>query len=83
MASGFYTKRAPLLRERERESCYIMMCEKKTTEDSLVSTLSGALVPLAFFIEGLTLVCIIGTAILWGIFGFLYVAEKKLNKPKP
>lgn len=37
--------------------------------------------PLAFFfLEGLTLVCLIGTALLWGVFGFLYVAEKKLKK---
>ena len=33
-----------------------------------------------FFMEGLTLVCLIGTVLLWAVFGFLYVAEKKLKK---
>ena len=47
-----------------------------------MAILLSALVPLAFFIEGLTLVCIIGTAILWGIFGFLFVVERKLKKQK-
>ena len=42
----------------------------------------GAVASLAFFIEGLTLVCMIGTVILWGVFGFLFVAEKQINARK-
>jgi hypothetical protein len=37
--------------------------------------------PLAFFfLEGLTIVCIAGTAMLWVIFGFLFFAERTLKK---
>lgn len=35
------------------------------------------------FIEGLTVVCLIGTVLLWGVFGFLYVAERHLKKQPP
>lgn len=48
----------------------------------MASVFQGAAGSLAFFIEGLTLVCIIGTSILWGIFGFLYVVERQLNAKK-
>ena len=37
---------------------------------------------LGFFIEGLTLVCIVGTAALWGIFGFLFVVERQMEAQK-
>ena len=32
-----------------------------------------------FLMEGLTLVCLIGTAVLAGVFGFLFVVERKMN----
>jgi len=36
---------------------------------------------LAFLsLDGLTLVCILGTALLFGVFGFLFFAEKTLKK---
>ena len=49
---------------------------------SLSLLLQGAASSLALFIEGLTLVCIIGTAILWVIFGFLFVAERQMAAHK-
>jgi len=33
----------------------------------------------AFFIEGLTLVTIIGTLLLIGVFAFLFFAERKMK----
>jgi hypothetical protein len=37
----------------------------------------------AFFLEGLTVVSLIGTGILVGVFAFLFVVERKNNsKPK-
>lgn len=33
----------------------------------------------AFFMEGLTLVTLIGTVVLLGVFGFLFVVERKMN----
>ncbi len=59
------------------------VCYTKGLNRLEVSLLSFCLtaLPLAFFfLEGLTLVCLIGTALLWAVFGFLYVAEKKLKK---
>lgn len=38
--------------------------------------------PAFFFIEGLTLVCLIGTLLLWGVFGFLFVIERKMKMKK-
>ncbi len=46
----------------------------------MLSNFSGSVVSLALFIEGLTLVCMIGTALLWGVFGFLYIAERNLKQ---
>jgi hypothetical protein len=37
---------------------------------------------LAFFLEGLTLVTLIGTAILIGTFAFLYFAEQATKTKK-
>lgn len=34
---------------------------------------------LAFFIEGLTLVTLIGTVLLIGVFTFLFVVERKMK----
>lgn len=33
----------------------------------------------AFFLEGLTTVCLIGTVMLLGVFGFLYVVEQQMK----
>jgi len=41
--------------------------------------LSGT-TPAVFLMDGLTVVCISGTALLLATFGFLYFAEKKVNK---
>jgi hypothetical protein len=30
--------------------------------------------------EGLTLVTLIGTVVLFGVFGFLFVVERKMNQ---
>ncbi len=40
------------------------------------------LLPAAFFIDGLTLLCLAGTIILLAVFGFLYFAEKSVHKPE-
>ena len=37
----------------------------------------------AFFMEGLTLVTVIGTLVLLGVFGFLFVVERKMNSKNP
>jgi hypothetical protein len=37
---------------------------------------------LAFFMEGLTLVTLIGTLVLLGVFSFLFVVERKMNQKK-
>jgi len=34
----------------------------------------------AFFIEGLTVVTLIGTIVLLGTFAFLYIAEKNIKQ---
>ena len=39
----------------------------------------GSVGALAFFIEGLTLVTLIGTILLVGVFAFLYFAEKNMK----
>ena len=44
--------------------------------------LEAALALLAFFMEGLTLVTLIGTLVLLGVFGFLFVVERKMNQKK-
>ena len=36
--------------------------------------------PYAFFLEGLTLVTLIGTIVLLGTFAFLYIAEQGMKK---
>jgi hypothetical protein len=37
------------------------------------------LAPFAFFLEGLTLVTLIGTIVLLAVFGFLFVVERKMK----
>ena len=32
------------------------------------------------FLDGMTLVCLAGTVLLFGVFGFLFVVERKMNK---
>ncbi len=32
------------------------------------------------FLDGLTLVCLVGTILLFGVFGFLFIVERKMNK---
>ena len=32
-----------------------------------------------FLMEGLTLVCLIGTTVLVGVFAFLFVVERQMN----
>ena len=32
------------------------------------------------FLDGLTLVCLVGTVLLFVVFGFLFFVEKKMNK---
>ena len=32
-----------------------------------------------FLMEGLTIVCMIGTAVLVGVFAFLFVVERKMD----
>jgi len=42
---------------------------------------NSLIAPLAsFFLEGLTIVCMIGTILLWVVFGFLFFAERRLKK---
>lgn len=36
--------------------------------------------PASFFLEGLTIVCIVGTILLWVVFGFLFFAERGVKK---
>ena len=36
----------------------------------------------AFFIEGLTLVTLIGTLLLVGVFAFLFIVERKMKSPR-
>jgi len=43
--------------------------------------LSGA-TPAMFVMDGLTIVCVCGTALLLATFAFLYFAEKSVNKKK-
>jgi hypothetical protein len=45
----------------------------------LFSALSSAAQPAAFFLEGLTIVSAVGTAILVGVFTFLYFAERSVK----
>jgi len=40
----------------------------------------GSPLPFAFFIEGLTVVTLVGTGILIATFAFLYFAERSLKK---
>ncbi len=42
--------------------------------------LSGAPIA-AFLMDGLTIVCVASTAMLYTVFGFLYFAEKSLKDP--
>lgn len=35
--------------------------------------------PFAFFLEGLTMVTLIGTVLLIGVFAFLFVVERKMK----
>jgi len=44
-------------------------------------TANSLIAPLAFFfLEGLTIVCMVGTILLWAVFGFLFFAERGLKK---
>jgi hypothetical protein len=36
--------------------------------------------PASFFLEGLTIVCMVGTILLWVVFGFLFFAERGMKK---
>jgi len=44
-------------------------------------SLGSVVSPAAFlFLDGLTLVCLIGTVLLLGVFGFLFYAEQQIKK---
>jgi hypothetical protein len=48
---------------------------------STLFTANSLVAPLAsFFLEGLTIVCMVGTILLWVVFGFLYFAERGMKK---
>jgi len=48
---------------------------------NLLFTANSLIAPLAFFfLEGLTIVCMVGTILLWAVFGFLFFAERGLKK---
>jgi hypothetical protein len=48
---------------------------------NLLVTATSLMAPLAsFFLEGLTIVCMVGTILLWVVFGFLFFAERSLKK---
>ncbi len=40
----------------------------------------SALALSILFLDGLTLVCLVGTVLLFVVFGFLFVVERKMNK---
>jgi hypothetical protein len=47
----------------------------------LLVTATSLTAPLAsFFLEGLTIVCMVGTILLWVVFGLLFFAERTLKK---
>lgn len=44
-------------------------------------TANSLIAPLAsFFLEGLTIVCVVGTILLWVVFGFLFFVERSAKK---
>ena len=47
----------------------------------MLLTANALIAPLAsFFLEGLTIVCMVGTILLWVVFGFLFFAERGMKK---
>ncbi len=45
----------------------------------MLTVLSGA-PPAMLLLDGLTIVCVASTLMLIGVFGFLFFAERSLNK---